>query len=87
MKTTKEVTPEEEEAFLSSHHGETPVHPQRSSRWRARDYVRMFVEFAMACALIVLLVRQYKPMPSTIRRTPVPQRASMPKHQFAPTTC
>jgi hypothetical protein len=71
MKQTKEVLDEEEEAFL--HHGQTPIPEAHSTRWRARDYVRLFIEFAMACTIAALLVRQAKSACSPIRRTPMPQ--------------
>ncbi|KAF2447732.1 hypothetical protein P171DRAFT_382825 [Karstenula rhodostoma CBS 690.94] len=74
MKQHKEVLDEEEEAFLSSHH-EAPMPEPCRTRWRAKDYIRLFIELAMACTIAALLVRQSTSASgcSPIRRTPMPQ--------------
>lgn len=79
MKPSKENLDEEEEAFLQegdNHHASPlPTSEARRNRWRASHIVRLVIEFAMASAIVVLLVRQSKIscLPSPLRRTPVPQ--------------
>ncbi|KAF9740756.1 hypothetical protein PMIN06_003196 [Paraphaeosphaeria minitans] len=73
MKRTAEVLDDEEETFLQ--HGQPPLLEPRSTRWRTRDYIRLLIELAMACAIAAQLVRPSSSAPSwsPIRRTPMPQ--------------
>lgn len=73
----KDSLEEEEVAFLGTQQREKDhtLNSESRKRWRPLQFLRLFIELAMACAIVVLAVRASKSQSpqQPIRKTPVPQ--------------